>query len=71
MSKLQWLMCGPLGLLVLATGCQTNPLTRLDNLEQRMAAIETKAAVMQQWFIVFVVVSAIAWVYLFLKGKNP
>ena len=71
MRKAKWLMFGPLGLLVLATGCETNPLTRLDNLEQRIAAIETKAAVMQQWFIVFVVVSAIAWVYLFLKGKKP
>ena len=70
MRKVRWIMLGPMGLLALATGCGTNPLTRLDNLEQRMAALETKAAVMQQWFIVFAVVSAIAWAYLFLKGRK-
>ena len=71
MSKVRWLMLEPVGLLVLATGCDTNPLMRLDNLEQRVTAIETKAAIMQQWFIMFVAVSAIAWVYLFLRGKKP
>jgi len=70
MRTFRWLMFGPLGLLVLATGCETKPLDPPRNLEQRMAAIETKAAVMQQWFIVFVVVSTIAWVYLFLQGKQ-
>ncbi len=64
-------LVGSCGLMLLVAGCgSNNPLTRLDNLEQRVANLETKFALMQQWFIIFVIASVLAMTYLYFFRKK-
>ncbi len=63
-------LTGPLCLMLMAVGCADNPLTRLGNVEQRVANLETKIAMLQQWFIIFVIASVLAMAYLYFTQKK-
>lgn len=71
MRKAMWWGPSMLGVALLSAGCgANNPLTRLDNVEQRVANLERDLAVMHTWFLVFVGVSVLVWIGLFLWSKN-
>lgn len=60
-----------LGVALLTAGCgEHNPLTRLENLEQRVSNLEKGLAVTNTWFLVFVIVSVLVWVGLFFWSKR-